>query len=299
MTKIDIVAQKLANAEKKEIVTCPICGSIQTTKFLNSDRYNIPATFRACQDCELVYMSPLPKNEFFIWFYNGMYRSILEEKFNKSFNNNALLPEQISYASELHTFLRPHLNFKGKRQKLKVLDIGGSTGVVPIELNKLLKDTEIDLEIVVQDPSSNELKYASEHGCKVECGLFEDISFKNYGKFDIILLCQTIDHIYSLDETFNKIKSLMHEETFFFVDYVDFKFNCAKKGYKNSVKIDHIFNFSWKNFNLLLKKHHLYIIDTCVSADHHLRGFLLKYPKLSAKTNYSEQGDYSGWLTSK
>ena len=298
MTKIDTVAKKLYFAEKREIATCPICGSKQTTKFLNSDRYNIPVTFRACQDCELVYMSPLPNNEFFVWFYNGMYRSILEEKFNKSYDNNALLPGQINYASELYTFLRPHLNFKGSRQKLKVLDIGGSTGVVPIELNRLLKDSKIDLEILVQDPSPKELKHASEHGCKIECGLFEDISFKNYGKFDIILLCQTVDHIYSLDETFNKIKSLMHEETFFFVDYVDFKFNCVKKGYKNSVKIDHIFNFSWKNFNLLLKKHHLNIIDTCVSADHHLRGFLLKYPKLTPNKNYSVQEDYSGWLTS-
>ena len=97
----------------------------------------------------------------------------------------------------------------------------------------------------------------------------------------------------------NKIKSLMHDETFFFVDYVDFKFNCVKKGFKNSVKIDHIFNFSWKNFNLLLKKHQLHIIDTCVSADHHLRGFLLKYPQSSFKKNYSGQVDYSGWLTSK
>ena len=132
--------------------------------------------------------------------------------------------------------MRPHLNFKGSRQKLKVLDIGGSTEV-PIELNRLLKDSKINLEILVQDPSPKELKHASEHGCKIECGLFEDISFKNYGKFDIILLCQTVDHIYSLVEAFNKIKSLMHEETFFFVDYVDFKFNCVKKDIKTQLKL--------------------------------------------------------------
>jgi len=296
-TKIETVNSAFKGCRKVERKKCPVCGSSDTTKFLNADRYGVEVHYRACQDCELVYQSPVPPPDFYEWFYSGFYRGILEELFQRSFSNEALIPGQIKYANEVAKFLLPELAALPNK-KLKVLDIGGSTGVVAIELNRILSEIGYELDIVVQDPSSEELLYAAANGCKTACGLFENLSFDEFGQFDLILLCQTIDHLYSLETTFSKISDLMHSGTLFFVDYVDFKFNCNAKGFKESVKIDHIFNFSETNFEILLKTNDYRICDKAISSDYHLRKFLLKKGEdKDLKLKFKDK--FTSWITSK
>lgn len=288
MSVIDEVAKKFDAEVKVEIKTCPICKSHDTTKMMCNDRYGISARYRICGSCNLVYLSNLPGNEFFTWFYAGRYRKILEEKFQRSFSNEVLKIDQIKYANELFKFIESHLRelyvTLGDDSAVKMLDIGGSTGEVSAQLSKLVKNQGVDLDVTVQDPSGPELEEAIKHGFKTSECLFEEFKPATHGKFDLIILCQTIDHVLDPAAVIENALSLLADGGIFFVDYVDFSYNVKKKGFVESIKIDHAFNFSKKNWNILLSKFNLKILDKAVSSDFHLRGYLLQ----KSKSNFPE-----------
>lgn len=274
---------------KTEIQKCPICGSHDTTKMMCSDRYGIDARYRVCGSCDLVYLSNVPNNDFFAWFYSGRYRGILEEKFQRSFSNEALKKEQVKYAKELYEFVAPHMGRiispLNVGRAIRILDIGGSTGEVAAQLSHLFADHGMALDITVQDPSGPELEEAKKHGFKtVEC-LFEDFKSELYGTFDFIILCQTIDHVLDPMAVMENALSLLSDDGIFFIDYVDFRFNLEKKGFVESIKLDHVFNFSKKNWNVLLSRFGLSVLDRSVSSDFHLRGYLLYKSKLKPQEN--------------
>lgn len=282
------IAYKFDLELKVEVRQCPICKSYDTTKMMCNDRYGINARYRACGFCNLVFLSNLPNNEFFKWFYSGKYREILEEKFQKSFSNLALKTEQVKYANELFNFFESHIdkitsNFEAG-QSVRVLDIGGSTGEVSAQLSTLFENRGVILDITVQDPSGIELEEAKKRGFKTSECLFEDFKSSSHGKFDLVILCQTIDHVLDPVAVIDNALSLITEDGVFFVDYVDFSYNVEKKGFVESIKLDHVFNFSKKNWNILLAHFNVEVLDKSVSSDFHLRGYLLK----KSKTNLPE-----------
>ncbi len=92
--------------------------------------------------------------------------------------------EQRAYAAELAAYLRRAL----PAAPAAVLDVGGSTGVVAAAF------AGPDVRPTVLDPAPDELAVAAAAGMETIEGFAEDFD-PGDRRWDLVLLCQTIDHL--------------------------------------------------------------------------------------------------------
>ena len=95
------------------------------------------------------------------------------------------------------------------------------------------------------DPSPAELKIAKDKGLYTIPRTIE--AYEIPEKWDVILLCQTVDHLLDIAGTLRKIKACMTEMGIFFVDIVDFDVT-------KELKIDHPFNLTEATMGRYLKQ---------------------------------------------
>lgn len=253
---------------------CPVCGSTKTAKISEVDRYGIGINYRLCSNCALVYASPQPTAEFYTWFYEGHYRAILTEHFNRPFDNAALEIEQRRYGSEIAAFISPYLT---KKEQISALDVGGSTGIVLDEIrSRLHHHSNQKLVGTVVDPSSEELALAEKLGFYTIHGTFENILHNAFNKYDLITICKTTDHLISPLTVIKNSEQLLFDDGFLYIDFVDFAFNVEKKGLTGSLKIDHPFNYSRPNRELCLELCGFTIVDEIVTENGILPGYLCR-----------------------
>jgi cyclopropane fatty-acyl-phospholipid synthase-like methyltransferase len=119
------------------------------------------------------------------------------------------------------------------------LDIGGSTGVVAHYLSQ-----EYDLSADVLDPSPEELAEAERRGLETIVGLLEDYD-PGGRRFDMVLLCQTVDHLLDVRQALTKVCQLLDERGLFFIDIVDFRAAYLRNWrVEQAIKIDHPYYFT-------------------------------------------------------
>ena len=154
---------------------------------------------------------------------------------------------------------------------MNLLDVGGSTGVVAFHLQK-----RFGCSATVIDPSISELSNAKQLGLNVEIGTIEDYQCRKNEEFDLVTICQTIDHFLDIRAALKKIKILMHPEGFIYLDIVDFRsYYLQNKSIESSTKIDHPYYLTENTiesylamvgFKVLLKNYaadHLHIGYVC------------------------------------
>jgi len=267
--------QAMLDADKASADSaCPVCSSIKTTNISRRDRYGIRISYRMCHSCALVYASPQPSAEFYAWFYEGYYRALLTEHFNRPFDNAALEVEQRRYGSEIAAFILPYL---GKKERLAALDVGGSTGIITDELrSRVRRYTGQDLIGTVVDPSSEELALAEKLGLKTVHGTFEQISPDRFDRYDLIMICKITDHLLNPLDVIKIAFNLLSDDGLLYLDFVDLEFNVKNKGLTGSLKIDHPFNYSRPNRELCLHLSGLTVIDEIVTENGVLPGYLCR-----------------------
>ena len=96
-----------------------------------------------------------------------------------------------------------------------------------------------DAQVTVLDPAPQELNVAEDMGYEVVEGLMED--FEPGGrKWDMVLMCQTIDHLLDIRNALYKTRSMLAKGGCFFFDFVDWEHMRQRMGtLAGSVKIDH------------------------------------------------------------
>ena len=142
---------------------------------------------------------------------------------------------QAAYADRLIETLRPFIPAGAKT----LLDIGGSTGVVAARMCQ-----EFGLEAVILDPSV-ECTTTTPH-VKWSRGLLEDMTGAYIREvlgtkaFDVVLMCQTVDHLWNLKAGLQTMRELIAPNGICFVDIVDFRFQYLRTDVLAKVfKIDH------------------------------------------------------------
>jgi len=216
---------------------CNLCGKADIeTRPMTRDRYGFAVRVVTCE-CGLVYLNPRMTKEAYKDFYQGPYRALVSAFNGREINAQTLKPEQREYAQRLGDLLQPYLD---RFMAQSLLDIGGSTGTVAAMLGSRFK-----ISGTVLDPSEDELKEASKAGLTTILGTMED--FTPDKRYDLILLCQTVDHLLDIMGTLEKIHDCLAIDGLFFVDIVDF--NVTKE-----IKIDHPFNLTPKTMKAYLDK---------------------------------------------
>jgi ubiquinone/menaquinone biosynthesis C-methylase UbiE len=140
--------------------------------------------------------------------------------------------EQREYARDLVAFLSQAL----PEPPATVLDVGGSTGVVGAEVRDAL-----GAAVTVIDPAPDELAVAASLGLETVEG-FAETAELGERRFDLVLLCQTIDHLLDVTATLGAIRAWLAPGGVAFVDIVDVDIDTERLGaVERVVKLDHAY----------------------------------------------------------
>jgi len=214
---------------------CNLCGSPRLTTIAHRDRYGFPARASLCEHCGLAFLNPAMTGDGYAAFYDGVYRPLVSAFHGRRIDAESIQDEQREYAAEVAEMIE---TWRGERPAQRLLDIGGSTGVVAHVIAQAL-----EAEATVIDPAPLEIAEAQGLGLQTVTGLVEDYDAPP-GSFDLILLCQTIDHLLDVRATLEKIRALIADDGLFFVDIVDFRAAYQRNASVSAaLKIDHPFSF--------------------------------------------------------
>ena len=247
---------------KDDVRACNLCGSTHHVEVSRRDRYGFAAPFRVCARCGLGFISPRMTAPAYASFYDGVYRPLVSAYHGRLIDAETVQDEQREYAAELVAFLQRHLT-----SVKDILDVGGSTGVVGGAVGDAFGAT-----VTVLDPAPAELAVAESRGYETVAGFAED--FDPHGRrWDLVLLCQTIDHLLDVRATVDAIGRLAGR--YAFVDVLDVEFMARRRGsIEGAVKIDHPYYLTRSTALAYFDLAGLSVVAERLSDDGHL-GFLL------------------------
>jgi SAM-dependent methyltransferase len=245
---------------------CNLCGASESgIEISHRDRYGYPATFVVCQRCGLGYLCPRLSATQYEHFYSNIYRPLVSAYHGRRIDAQTVQQDQRVYAAELAPFLLPLLPSTPRT----ILDVGGSTGVVA----KVLA-TRLHAQVTVLDPAPDELAIARAAGMETIAGFVEDFD-PGQRTWDLVLLCQTIDHLLDLRSALSALRRMTAPEGCAFVDVVDIEVLLRRIGsIERAVKIDHPYYLTGPTVAALFDLAGFTIIAQRLSDDGH-RGFML------------------------
>lgn len=238
---------------------CNLCGSVARVVVAHSDRYGFDSRACACTECGLVFLDPRLTADGYGAFYQTTYRPLVSAFHDRLIDAETVQNEQRAYAEALAELLDPFLG-SGPGA---LLDVGGSTGVVAEALGR-----RFGLAAVVLDPAPAEAERATARGLEVVVGTAE--TFAPAGRtFDLVLLCQTIDHLLDPAAVLTGLRRLLAPAGIFFLDIVDFRAAYLRNGsVEAAVKIDHPFSFTESTVEAMLARAGLRVLLKDFAADH-------------------------------
>jgi SAM-dependent methyltransferase len=263
--RIQALGYDYAAQPKRRRETCNLCGHDRFVTLTHIDRYGYPAAAQGCLACGLVFLNPVMEPAAYTRFYVDVYRPLVSAYHGRLINAETIQEEQRGYAADCASLLEGHLAARGCR---RLLDVGGSTGVVAHHLKECF-----GLEATVIDPAPLEIEVAERLGLRTVTGFVEDYdpgeAAVGAGAFDLIVLCQTVDHLLDVAASLAKIRSLLSPEGLFFVDIVDFRAAYRRNGsVEGAVKVDHPYYLTEETMQAYLRRSGFEVLEANYAADH-------------------------------
>ena len=216
---------------KQRVERCNLCGTSAFVTLVHRDRYGYAASAACCSGCGLVFLDPVMTADAYAAFYEHTYRPLVSAYHGRLIDARTIQQEQREYAQERGDLLARAMSGRGYRT---LLDIGGSTGIVAHALAR-----RFNLSATVIDPAPLETAEAQALGIETIEGLVERIDLGGR-RFDVVALCQTVDHLLDVAGTLARIRELLTPEGLFFIDIVDFRAAYLRNwSIQEAVKIDH------------------------------------------------------------
>lgn len=264
--RIDRLGFDYLSQPKRTISSCNLCGNQTFIVLTHRDRYRYPAQAYGCKRCGLVFLNPVMTEVAYEFFYTKIYRPLVSAYHGRLIDAKTIQAEQRVYGVERAEFLK---DFIESRQSRTLLDIGGSTGVVAHFFAQ-----HFGLSATVLDPAPLEIEQAQQLGLRTITALLEDYEPKNQ-KFDLIIFCQTVDHLLDMTSAMNKARTLLNEGGLLFLDIVDFRAAYFRNNsIEEGVKVDHPYYFTEETVTAYLIRSGFQILRTDYAADHLHIGFV-------------------------
>ena len=251
----DYEAQPKARVER-----CNLCGETVFVGLTHRDRYGYPASASGCGGCGLVFLDPVMTAAAYGEFYAGTYRPLVSAFHGRLIDARTIQQEQREYAVERGDLLAPYVHGRGYKT---LLDIGGSTGIVADALAR-----RFDLRATVVDPAPLETAQAQALGIETIEGLVEQVDLGSR-RFDVVVLCQTVDHLLDVTGTLRRLRDLIAPGGLFFVDIVDFRAAYLRNGsVEAAIKIDHPYYLTEATMTAYLGRTGFQVARADYAADH-------------------------------
>jgi len=228
--RIAAVGFDYATSATERAGACNLCGGDAFAELARRDRYGYEATLRACTRCGLAFLDPRLTPEEYARFYDGVYRPLVSAYHGRTIDARTVQDDQSGYAAELVGFLGAAL----PSPPGSIMDIGGSTGVVAGVCARTF-----GCRATVLDPAPAELEVAAAAGLDTVAGFAEDFD-PGERRWDLVLLCQTIDHLLNIASTLRSIRGMLAPHGSLFVDVVDIGWVMRRKAaVEEATKVDH------------------------------------------------------------
>lgn len=228
--RIDSLGYDLELHARERVSECNLCGSTHHIEVARTDRYGFPQAAQLCASCGLGFLSPRLTAAEYMEFYGELYRPLVSAYHGRLIDASTVQAEQGEYAEELMRFLEGFL----PGPPASVLDVGGSTGVVAAAARETFGSAP-----TVLDPAPDELAVAAAAGMETIAGFAEDVDYGGR-TFELVLLCQTIDHLLDIRATLAAIRRALAPEGRAFVDVLDVGFMLRRRGsIEGALKLDH------------------------------------------------------------
>jgi len=263
--RIDALAYDYEARPKERVSACNLCLGRHLVEVSRLDRYGYPAIFVVCARCGLGFISPRLTAAEYAAFYDGVYRPLVSAYHGRRIDAETVQQEQGEYAEELGVHLERALDTTPG----SIMDIGGSTGVVAAPLRN-----RFGAHATVLDPAPDELAVAEAQGMETVASFAED--YDPAGRtWDLVLLCQTIDHLLDVRATLGAIRGMLGLDGRAFVDVLDVTFMMRRRGsIEGAVKIDHPFYLTRSTARAFFVQAGLAVVSERMSGDGHW-GFVL------------------------
>lgn len=264
--RIAALGYEPAAADMEAVGNCNLCAGKAAVEVARRDRYGFALRCVVCSRCGLGRLDPRPKPEAYAAFYNTAYRPLVSAYHGRTIDAQTVQTDQRAYAAELVEFLDHHM----PTAPATVLDVGGSTGVVAAAVAERFRS-----HATVLDPAAAELDVAAGLGMETIAGFAED--FDAGGRqWELVLLCQTIDHLLDISATLRALRSLTADGGHAFVDVLDLRFALNRKGaIEGAVKVDHPFYLTRATATAFLMRAGFATVAERLSDDGHW-GFLVR-----------------------
>ena len=263
--RIAAVGYDYAAHELEAVEACNLCGATAWVQTARRDRYGYPASFWMCKRCGLGFLSPRLTAADYGAFYESVYRPLVSAYHGRRIDADTVQVDQRGYAGELVAFLRQTL----PRTPSTVLDVGGSTGIVAAAVRDAF-----GTQATVLDPAPDELAVAAANGMETVAGFAEDFD-PGARRWDLVLLCQTIDHLLDVRATLASLRRLTADDGHAFVDVLDLMIAARKQGsVEGAVKIDHPYSLTRETALAFFEQAGFSPVAERLSADGHW-GFVL------------------------
>jgi ubiquinone/menaquinone biosynthesis C-methylase UbiE len=284
--RIEALGYDYASKPKTDVHQCNLCGEGCFVTVAHHDRYGFPARAQACHCCGLTFLNPVMTSDSYVTFYENIYRPLVSAYHGRLIDATTIQEEQHDYAVRLATELGPYLT---RLQGGALLDIGGSTGVIAHHLKRAF-----GLRATVIDPAPMEVEVARRLELEAITGFIEDFepAERNY---QLVLMCQTIDHLLDVKSSLRKVRQVMADEGIFYVDIVDFRAAYRRNSsVEESIKIDHPYYLTEPLMEALLRRTGFAIQGVDYAADHLHVGFICSKsePDLSALPRTDDVRDF-------
>ena len=252
---VDALRQRLVSGPR----ACNVCGADSHAIVTNVDRYGLPVQTLMCTNCGLIQIGDrLTAHGYDEFYKSGAYRKLTSNFSGTRLSVEEVKRDQSAYSAEVITLLSRLFRVRAGGT---LLDVGGSVGIVAREVA-----SSLGVEGTVLDPSREEIAEARAAGIHGIASTFE--RFETVAKYDVILLCRSIEHLFDLRGSILKMRSLLSEGGLLFCDIVDFVECCRLTGTPQAVaKIDHCYWLCQETAPRIFASLGLRVVSTNTSSD--------------------------------
>lgn len=240
-------------AHLEEVRFCPACGFGKWEHVACEDRYGLPVPSAICTRCGLVYLQERPDGEGVKLLYGdreghdrSWYRELVAAWWQKEFPPKHYERLAENYGDALALYLDAHIK---NDRPLRLLDVGGGAGRIAHRIAHRPWGTA---SLVVLEPCLSEARIAQGLGCRTIHATAEDWE-PNGETWDLILMCQTIDHLRKPASVLRKLRECLAPNGRLFADAVAYRIRRDQIGEVNALQVDHPVNFDCMTFLFTLR----------------------------------------------
>lgn len=218
-----------------------MCGK-EPVFYTRTKRYKIYRDVVVCNDCELIYLSPLVKNTEHDEFYNETYRKLF---------GCPMVPDKAFHEERAPASIYRIEYIKktaGLGEKTSLLDIGcgGRTFLMHLKKEGLREIAGVEIE------PNYSVYIEKELGVNVSKKRLEDLDF--HESYDIITMWHFLEHVWDLDKALSVVRQLLRDNGKVFLE-VPLIFDIENPPRdKVTFQIAHNYYFTKRSLNGVLEK---------------------------------------------